>query len=467
MKTSKRFPVFPVELKEIFESRLLYSLSIIGLLFFAQPIQAGGRVIGWGTGDPITKMPGDLTNVIAIAAGHTHAAALRDNGTVVAWGSGAGTVPVGLSNVVAISAGYRYTLALKDDGTVVRWAESASSVTVPPAGLSNVVAISAGYEHCLALKSDGSVVAWGANSFGCTDVPADLTSAIAVAAGHSQSLAVRPDGTVVFWGYGASGSIMRPPEGLTNVTAVAIGTVTGGSVDTTHCLALLEDGKVIAWGDNDWHKREVPADLPKAVAIAAGNNHSLALTEDHRVICWGYNGNGQCTPPPEAVAVSAIAAAANYSLAIVELLPPVIAGQPRSRLANTGDTVTFVASGNGTPPLSWQWYLNGEPIPWGTGPSITITNVQLSNCGNYHVVLSNPYGQATSSVATLAIRALNLQMVAGITVENPVGTPITVEWSEDLQTWHSLTNIVLPYTPYRFVDWESATRPHRYYRIKP
>jgi len=441
-------------------------LALLGLLVSAQAVEAGGgQVVGWGSGYPITKMPGDLTNVIAIAAGYDHAVALREDGTVVAWGYGSGKdVPVGLSNVVAVSAGYYHTVALKRDGTLTVWGVNPVK-TYLPADLREVAAVSTGFEHCLALKSDGSVVAWGKNSFGCCDVPADLTNAVAVAAGHSQSLALRSDGTVVFWGWGKT--TMTPPAGLTNVTAIAIGTVTGGSVDYTHCLALLKDGSVVAWGDNDWHKAEVPRDLPKAVSIAAGRHHSLALTEDYRVIGWGYNGDGQCTPPPGLSAVSAIAAAASYSLAIVEILPPVISGQPQSRLANTGDTVTFVASGNGTPPLTWQWYFNGEPIPWGTGPSLTITNLTLSKCGAYHVVLSNPYGQATSVVATLALRALNLQMVAGLTVENPPGTSITVEWSEDLQNWQTLTNFVLPYSPYRFVDWESAERPHRYYRIKP
>lgn len=442
------------------------SLTLLGSLILVQAVEAGGGlVVGWGTGYPITRMPTDLTNVTAIAAGYEHALALKDDNTVVGWGNGPGKdVPAGLTNVAAVSAGYNYSVALMHDGTLTVWGVNPVKTWLP-ADLHDVVAVSAGYQHCLALKSDGSVVAWGDNSFGCCDVPVDLTNAVAVAAGHSQSLALKSDGTVVFWGYG--GERMTPPPGLTNATAIAIGTVTGGSVGTTHCLALLKDGQVIAWGNNTWHKTEVPQDLPKIVAIAAGKDHSLALTEDYRVIGWGYDGNGQCTPPADLSAVSAIAAAANYSMAIVEVLPPVITGQPQSRLANTGDTVTFVAAGNGTPPLTWQWYFNGEPIPGATGPSLTITNLTLSNCGAYHVVLSNPYGQAISAVATLAIRALNLQMVAGLTVENPPGTPITVEWSEDMQTWHALTNFVLPYSPYRFVDWESAARPHRFYRIKP
>ncbi|MCX8108012.1 MAG: immunoglobulin domain-containing protein, partial [Verrucomicrobiae bacterium] len=275
--------------------------------------------------------------------------------------------------------------------------------------------------------------------------------------------ALRSDGTVVFWGYGTT--TMVPPAGLTNVMAIAIGRST--SVETMHCLALLKDGRVVAWGANQWHKAEVPQNLPKTVAIAAGKDHSLALTEDYRVIGWGYDGSGQCTPPSGLPAVSAIAAAASYSLAIVQSLPPAISGQPQSLFANTGDTVTLVAAGNGTPPLAWQWYFNGEPVPWGTGPSLTITNLTLNNCGSYYVVLSNPYGQATSAVATVAIRVLDLKMVAGLTIENPQGTSITVEWSEDLQSWNTLTNFVMPYSPYRFVDWDSVSRPRRYYRIKP
>lgn len=45
-------------------------------------------------------------------------------GTIVAWGNneyGQCNVPTNLSNVTAIAAGWCYSLALKDDGTVVAW----------------------------------------------------------------------------------------------------------------------------------------------------------------------------------------------------------------------------------------------------------------------------------------------------------------------------------------------------------
>ncbi|HBG43411.1 MAG TPA: RCC1 repeat-containing protein, partial [Firmicutes bacterium] len=76
-----------------------------------------------------------LGNIIAITAGYSHTVALKDDGTVWAWGSnsdgelGGGTTSLprltpgvvsDLSNVSAIIAGFYYTAALKNDGTV--WA---------------------------------------------------------------------------------------------------------------------------------------------------------------------------------------------------------------------------------------------------------------------------------------------------------------------------------------------------------
>jgi hypothetical protein len=432
--------------------------------FAGTGVAAGGQVVGWGTGSPITKLPANLDHVTALSAGPEHAVALKDDGTVVAWGYGNGTnVPAGLNNVSAVVAGYNYSVALLSNGTVTVWGVGPAK-TYLPTNLQGVVAVAAGYRHCLALKSDGTVVAWGEDLSGETIVPADLTNAVAIAAGNRFSAAVRQDGTVVVWGARAS-SVMQPPAGLTNVIALAVGWRGGSDMDS-HCLALLRSGTVVAWGDRDWGKCNVPSDLGEVIAVAAGGDHSMALTSDHRVVCWGWNQNGQSTPPAELTAASAIAAASSYSLAILDTLPPVISGHPAGVLANTGETVTFVAAANGTPPLSWQWYFNDAPLPGATGPSLTITNVQLANCGSYHVVVSNPYGTATSLVATLAIRVLDLQMISGLTIEHPPGSTIQLDWSEDLQTWHPLTNFVLPFSPYRFADWSSAGQPRRYYRVR-
>jgi alpha-tubulin suppressor-like RCC1 family protein len=56
------------------------------------------------------------TGYVAISAGGSHTLALRQEGTIAAWGYnwfGETNVPAGLSNVVAVAAADRHSLALK------------------------------------------------------------------------------------------------------------------------------------------------------------------------------------------------------------------------------------------------------------------------------------------------------------------------------------------------------------------
>ena len=79
---------------------------------------------------------------------------------VRAWGGGVEdygqtTVPVAAqSGVTAIAAGYAHNVALKNDGSVVAWGYNGNGQTTVPAGLSGVTAIAAGVYHTVALLGD-------------------------------------------------------------------------------------------------------------------------------------------------------------------------------------------------------------------------------------------------------------------------------------------------------------------------
>ncbi len=53
--------------------------------------------------------------------------------------------------------------------------------------------------------------------------------------------------------------------------------------------------------------------------------------------------------------------------------------------------------------LAYQWRLNGDPLPGETKSTIILTNVQMSNGGNYDVLVANSCGSITSRVVNLDV----------------------------------------------------------------
>ncbi|MGC4121741.1 MAG: hypothetical protein QM765_45625 [Myxococcales bacterium] len=135
----------------------------------------------------------------------------------------------------------------------------------------NLVSVSSGYEHALALKSDGTVWGWGHNALGEVGdgtqtqrtSPVQLTALATAAQTHG------------------------PP------VAISAGLRTS--------LALMTDGTVFVWGDNNWSVRgnntggggavmTTPVEVPNltgVIAIAAGEKGMVALKSNGTAVCWG------------------------------------------------------------------------------------------------------------------------------------------------------------------------------------
>ena len=87
--------------------------------------------------------------------------------------------------------------------------------------------------------------------------------------------------------------------------------------------------------------------------------------------------------------------------------PPAIRTQPQSQLVPASASTTFTVGVLSNPPLTCQWLLNRTNVLAGaTNLSLTLTNVQLTDAGQYSIALSNVYGSATSSPASLAVFSL-------------------------------------------------------------
>ncbi len=153
--------------------------------------------------------------------------------------------------------------------------------------------------------SVGLVAAWGSN-FRAKQIPPNLTNVAAIAAGADHCLALRTDGRVLAWGDNDYGQIEVPP-GLSNVVAISAG--------EDHSLALTSEGRVTAWGRYYSQVTNLPPTLSNVVAIAAGTYHNIALKADGTAIAWGDNWDGQNVPFGLSNLV-AIAAGREHSLAI-------------------------------------------------------------------------------------------------------------------------------------------------------
>jgi len=88
---------------------------------------------------------------------------------------------------------------------------------------------------------------------------------------------------------------------------------------------------------------------------------------------------------------------------------PAIGTQPSSRTVVIGANVSFTVRASGAAPLSYRWRFDGTNLQTSaritgtTSPTLSISNAQVSDSGNYTVVVTNSAGSATSSVAALVV----------------------------------------------------------------
>jgi hypothetical protein len=93
----------------------------------------------------------------------------------------------------------------------------------------------------------------------------------------------------------------------------------------------------------------------------------------------------------------------NTTLAVAVPGPPTIASHPQSHTVAPGSTVVLSVGASAVPAPSFQWRLNGNPVPGQMGPTLFINGAGPANAGTYTVVVSNTVGSSTSLPATLTL----------------------------------------------------------------
>jgi hypothetical protein len=89
--------------------------------------------------------------------------------------------------------------------------------------------------------------------------------------------------------------------------------------------------------------------------------------------------------------------------------PPGIVQQPGSQFVPIGTSAAFTVAASGTSPLGYQWQKNLAPLSDGghysgcATPVLTVSGVDATDVAGYRCVVTNTYGTATSSIATLML----------------------------------------------------------------
>jgi len=145
---------------------------------------------------------------------------------------------------------------------------------------------------------------------------------------------------------------------------------------------------------------------------------------------------------------------------------PLITSQPQDRAAVVGNPASFSIQASGSAPLTYQWFHNGATLPNATNTTYSIANVLPADGGGYHAVVANSFGSVTSRVAQLSVAFLGIDCYAGVRILGVPGRTYSVEATPAIgaPNWQVLTNLVLPSSPYVWIDYESPQVPLRIYR---
>ena len=221
----------------------------------------------------VIKSGDDKFAIPMTKSGNSFTVALMDNGTVWTWGSG--NLGDGTS-----SASY-YPVQ------VVKSVSSTGERTY----LDNIVSVAAGNSHALALDTNGRVWTWGSNAngqlgrTGSTSVAAEVSivgdtddsaNIIAIAAGKEHSLALTSDGRVYAWGLNNYGQLGHGTSGTHSVYNYT-GDV--ARYETPVIIMDLNNGK--------------ETQIHSIVSISAGGDSSILVRGDGTVFTFGKADNGQ------------------------------------------------------------------------------------------------------------------------------------------------------------------------------
>ncbi len=145
-----------------------------------------------------------------------------------------------------------------------------------------------------------------------------------------------------------------------------------------------------------------------------------------------------------------------------------------AKLATGEGAFSFRVVARSPLPLSYQWYKDGFAISWATNSTLSLPNLDLTDGGDYSVVVSNSVSSVTSATAPLVVNpaGISLGLYPGLTIEGTVGKTFGIQYTTnvtDTNYWTTLTTVTLTQPTQLWMDTNanvsSGSNPQRFYRV--
>ena len=283
--------------------------------------------------------------VIQVAAGNSHSAAVTKDGDLYMWGDNYygqlgvysnvdSNIPIKVNNssstlpeksVKYVALGGVHSAAITKGGSLYMWGcngngrlgdGTTTDRYTPVKIMDNVASVNLGGYHSAAITKNGSLYTWGYNEYGQlgdgtsshkTKPVKIMDNIVSVSLGGNHSAAITKDGSLYMWGWGYYGQLgdgtsssfrSKPVKIMDNVASV--------SLRFNHSAAVTKDGSLYMWGDNTYGSLGdgTTTDRTSPVAIqiydhtnvlksAKKSSESVSASSGQHISKFaGYNANG-------------------------------------------------------------------------------------------------------------------------------------------------------------------------------
>ncbi len=232
--------------------------------------------------------------------------------------------------------------------------------------------------------------------------------------------------------FGSCGTTTSTDANLAVLSSQPTSTVRCAGQNATFSVGVASGSASISY---QWSKN--------GLVIPGATSSSLTLSN----VSGSDNGNYTVAISAGNIDVNSLNASLSVNAATV------ITGQPVGATKFATQGYLFVANGNGSGNISYQWLKDGNAITGATSPSFNISSITASSAGNYALAVTGACGTATSNNAALTVissvpTANAVCAGSSTSLSTTVSSPLSVayQWKKNGTNINGQTNSTLSFS---------------------